>query len=58
MVKEYPADKDLTDILKKHADEMRKFAALCGLTIDSRLKLGTNMSEQKDNEIGKRFGDI
>ena len=58
MVKEYPADKDLADILKKHADEMRKFAALCGLTIDSRLKLGTNMSEQKDNEIGKRFGDI
>ena len=58
LVKIRPADKDLTDILKKHADEMRKFAALCGLTIDSRLKLGASMAAQKDVEIEGNFGDI
>lgn len=58
MAKVRPADKDLADILKKHADEMRKFAALCGLTIDSRLKLGTSLAEQKDNEIEENFGNI
>ena len=40
------------------ADEMRKFAALCGLTIDSRLKVGTAQVSENDGKIEKDFGDI
>ena len=51
-------DKDAVDVMKKYADEMRRFAALCGLTIDSRLKAGAYMAEKKQQDISDQFGDI
>lgn len=53
-----PFDKTLADLLKKYAEEMRKFASLCGLTIDSRLKAGAYMADKKEEEINTQFGDI
>ena len=58
MLKKNMANKDLTGTLKKHADEMRKFASLCGLTIDSRLKMGVSAAKEQDIEIEDNFGDI
>lgn len=40
------------------AAEMRKFGALCGINIDSRLKLATITTNQKDENIADEFGDI
>jgi hypothetical protein len=37
---------------------MRRFAALCGLTLDARLKLGSVLAEKQQAEIDERFGDI
>ena len=51
-------DKDAVDVMKKYADEMRRFAALCGLTIDSRLKAGAYIAEKKQQDISAQFGDI
>lgn len=48
----------LIDIQKLYAEEMRKFASLCGLTIDSRLKAAVTKTEKKEEEIQSRFGDI
>lgn len=39
----------LIKIQKNYAEEMRKFASLCGLTIDSRLKAGAT-KVSKENE--------
>lgn len=54
----HPLDKELCDVMKKYADEMRRFAALCGLTLDARLKLGSVLAEKQQAEIDERFGDI
>lgn len=43
---------------KDYSDEMRKFASLCGLTIDSRLKVGVVKVEKTKQEIEDIFGDI
>lgn len=43
---------------KGYAEEMRRFAALCGLTIDSRLKAGTVKANKQQEEIENRFGAI
>lgn len=51
-------DKDKLDCMKKYADEMRRFAALCGLTVDSRLKAGAYVAGKKDDDISDMFGDI
>lgn len=51
-------DKDSVDVMKKYADEMRRFAALCGLTVDSRLKAGAYLNDQKQGDICDKFGDI
>ncbi len=48
----------LIDIQANYADEMRKFAALCGLTIDSRLKAATTKINKTQEEIHKKFGGI
>lgn len=48
----------LVDIQKTYASEMRRFAALCGLTIDSRLKAAVNKRDKKENEIMEMFGAI
>ena len=55
---EYEAENPLIMIQKKYAEEMRKFAALCGLTIDSRLKAATIKVDKVENEINNEFGDI
>ena len=48
----------MVDIQKGYADEMRRFASLCGLTIDSRLKAGTAKVNKQQEEITNRFGAI
>ena len=48
----------LHDVQKQYSEEMRKFAAMCGLTIDSRLKAATIAREGIDNDIKEEFGDI
>ena len=40
------------------AAEMRKFASLCGLTIDSRLKAAATKTIKKEDEIEDKFGVI
>lgn len=47
----------LIDVQKSYAEEMRKFASLCGLTIDSRLKAAT-IKAKKEDEVGDQFGGI
>ena len=46
------------EIQKNYADEMRKFASLCGMTIDSRLKVATIKTTQQQENIIDEFGDI
>ena len=46
------------EIQKNYADEMRKFASLCGMTIDSRLKAATIKTTQQQENIIDEFGDI
>jgi len=48
----------LINIQKKYAEEMRKFASLCGLTIDSRLKCATTQTTKKKQEVEMKFGNI
>lgn len=48
----------LLDIQKMYAEEMRKFAALCGLTIDSRLKAAVTKTTEKEENVKQKFGDI
>lgn len=48
----------LIGIQAKYLDEMRQYASLCGLTIDSRLKAGTAKVEKQDDKIRKTFGAI
>lgn len=48
----------LIEIQKNYADEMRKFASLCGMTIDSRLKVATIKTTQQQEDIIDEFGDI
>ena len=45
-------------VQKKYAEEMRKFASLCGMTIDSRLKAAAMKVEKVKDEIKDEFGDI
>ena len=46
----------LIDIQKLYADEMRKFASLCGLTIDSRLKAAVTKTTKKEETLKEKFG--
>ena len=48
----------LIKIQKLYAEEMRKFAGLVGLTVDSRLKIATTKAEKQDSKIIDEFGDI
>ncbi len=48
----------MVDIQKTYASEMRRFAALCGLTIDSRLKAAVIKRDRKEEEIMEEFGAI
>ena len=51
-------DKGMISAVKGYSDEMRKFAALCGLTIDSRLKVGSQVVSKKQEEVNNKFEDI
>lgn len=48
----------LIDIQKLYAEEMRKFASLCGLTIDSRLKAAVTKTSKKEESLNEKFGGI
>lgn len=48
----------LVDIQTNYASELRKFAALCGLTIDSRLKAASTKIDKEQEQIKKKFGNI
>ena len=45
-------------VQKKYAEEMRRFASMCGLTIDSRLKAASARMDRIEDEIADEFGDI
>ena len=48
----------MIDIQANYAAEMRKFAALCGLTLDSRLKAAVKKVDEKEEKLEKKFGAI
>lgn len=48
----------LIKIQKQYAEEMRRFASLCGLTIDSRLKLSVQKTTKERQGVEIEFGDI
>jgi len=48
----------LIKIQKNYAEEMRKFAATIGLTIDSRLKAACFKTTRESENIIKEFGDF
>ncbi|EGT0683789.1 phage terminase small subunit P27 family [Clostridium perfringens] len=48
----------LIKIQMKYSDEMRKYASLLGLSIDSRLKLASLKGKKKKDKISDEFGDI
>lgn len=48
----------LSKSLLNYSDEMRKYAAMLGLSIDSRLKKAPEALENKEKEIENSFGDI
>ncbi len=48
----------LIDIQTNYASEMRKFASLCGMTIDSRLKTASIKISKEEEEINRKFGGI
>ena len=48
----------MVDIQTTYAAEMRKFASLCGLTIDSRLKAAVTKTEKAEDMIKQKFGNI
>ena len=48
----------MVDIQRTYADEMRRFASLCGLTIDSRLKAAAVKTDKGKEDILKKFGNI
>ncbi len=52
------AENPLVKIQKNYAEEMRKFAATVGLTIDSRLKMACFQTTKESEDIIKEFGDF
>lgn len=48
----------MVDIQRTYADEMRRFASLCGLTIDARLKAAAIKTDKTQEEITRKFGNI
>ena len=48
----------LIKVQKDYADEMRKFAVMCGLTYDSRAKMAEVKLSNEQDEIKDTFGDI
>ena len=48
----------MVDIQRTYAEEMRKFASLCGLTIDARLKAVAIKTDTTQEDITRKFGNI
>ncbi|WP_242864625.1 phage terminase small subunit P27 family [Clostridium botulinum] len=48
----------LIKIQLKYSEEIRKFASLCGLTLDSRMKIGAIKTTQSKEKVNEDFGDI
>lgn len=48
----------LISVQSKYSDEMRRYASLCGLTIDSRLKAGTGKVNKQEEALERKFGLI
>ncbi len=48
----------LIRVQRNYGNEMRRFAALCGMTIDSRLKAASAKREKEEEQIVQEFGDI
>lgn len=48
----------LLSVQKEYAEEMRKFAALCGMTVDARLKAAVVKVDEKNTQIEEQFGEI
>lgn len=48
----------LLDIQRYYSDEVKKYANLCGISLDARLKVGQIKAEKKENQITDEFGDI
>lgn len=48
----------LIEVQKTYSEEMRRYAALCGLTMDSRLKAGAAKVDKQEEEIERKFGAI
>ena len=46
----------LVDIQKSYAEEMRRFAALCGMTMDARLKAAAVRTGREQEELEEKFG--
>lgn len=46
----------LINIQKKYSEEMRRYASLCGLTIDSRLKAGAAKVDAQEKNLLEKFG--
>lgn len=54
-------DGEVNELVKTeiaYNEEMRKFARLCGLTVDSRLKFATIKVKEEEKQISEKFGDI
>lgn len=48
----------LYEAQRQHATEMRRFGALCGITLDSRLKAAAIKTAKVEDEITQEFGVI
>ena len=53
-----PMQNPLISIQTNYANEMRRFASLCGMTVDARLKAGSELGKKKQEGINKKYGDI
>lgn len=48
----------LVNLELKYSDEMKRYGALLGLTMESRLKVGSGIKTSSDEKLNKEFGDI
>jgi P27 family predicted phage terminase small subunit len=46
------------DAEKKYADEVRKWQRLCGMTIDSRLKIAATKTAEVKDSVEEKFGGL
>lgn len=54
----YVKENPLNNLAIKWGTEMRRFADLCGLTINSRIKSGQSKVDKQKEQIADEFGDI